>query len=78
MTRVIIEKSLRPSFLVLILFHSVFDIGKLEYKSRVQNLALLAYNLFEFYFSVEPNPVKVRKAMIFPSNKLVTHYAIKG
>ena len=36
---------------MLILFHSVFDNGKLEYKSRVQNLALLAYNSVEFYSS---------------------------
>ena len=26
---------------MLILFHSIFDIGELEYKFRVQNLALL-------------------------------------
>ena len=34
---------------MLILFYSIFDVGKLEYKSRVQNLALLAYNSYEFY-----------------------------
>ena len=40
------------TFLVLILFYSIFDIGKLEYKLVYKNLALLATTRLIFTLEV--------------------------
>ena len=49
---------------MLILFRSIFDIGKLEYKFRVQNLALLATTSFDYYSRV-PLQIQTYKMKAF-------------